>query len=153
LRRADLEQAQVYIFAQIGAVQYPWFYGRVAGMPREVAGVTTLKITGNDWECLRQPVVYENFGVVYNGSRHSSQQAAWSNSDFLATAAKISLLGSHYCAHHGITKFDGGGRAVESIKKTGGTDIHLLQIDLKNGIKCGTYVIAFKDATNYTVTF
>lgn len=153
LRREDLEQASVYVYADIGGVQTSWFQGRISGMPEERAGVTVIRATGFDWECLRQPVVYENFGVVYNGLFNSSQQAVWADQDFRPTAARIEVLGSHYCAHHGITRFDGGGRAVESIKKTGGPDIHLLQIGLKNGIKLGTYTITFRDAKNYTVAY
>lgn len=153
IRRSDFEQATVYVYAEIGGVLTPWFEGRVSGMPREAKGITTLTVTGYDWECLRKPVKYENFGHVFNGNIDSSQQAVYAAQGFRTSAAHINVLSSHFCAEHGITYFDGGGRQAPNVKQTGGEGIALLQIDLKNGISLGTYTIKFRDSKNYTVTY
>lgn len=153
LRRNDLEQARVNIYADVGGTLIAWFSGRISGMPEERAGVTTIRATGFDWECLRKPVKYENYGVVYQGLVNSSQQAVYADSGFRTTAAHIPVLSSHVCVEHGITYFDGGGRQAPNVTQSGGEGIALLQIDLKNSIDCGIYKITFRDAKNYTVTY
>lgn len=153
LRRGDLEQATVTIYADVGGTLFPWFSGRVSGMPEERAGVTTIKVTGYDWECLRKPVKYENYGVLYQGLTNSSQQAVYADAGYRTTAAHVPALNSHFCIEHGITYFDGGGRQAPNVTQTGGEGIALLQIGLKNGIDCGIYRISFRDAKNYTVTY
>lgn len=153
LRREDLEQATVTIYADIGGILYPWFEGRIAGMPKETAGITEITATGYDWECLRNPVVYENFGVVYNGLDGSSQQAVGINAKFITTRAKIPVLSSHFCAEHGIVRYDGGGRQTPNVDQTDGEGIALTQLEFKNGAKLGIYRIKFTDSKNFTITY
>lgn len=153
IRRGDLEQARVIFRAEVNGQIIDWFSGRVSGMPREKAGVTTLTVMGYFWEAIRKPVYYENFGNVYDGIKSTSQQATYANSGFRATAAKIPCIGTDFCAHHGITAFDGGGRAFPNVSQTDGAGIALTQIDLKNGIKIGKYTIKFLDSKNYTLTY
>jgi hypothetical protein len=152
LRRGDLEQARVILRAEVNGQIIDWFSGRISGTPKETAGVTTLNVVGSLWDCIRKPVLYENFPHQYT-PKQSFQDAYYQNGSFEHRAAHINVIGSHFCAEHGIVGFDGGGRQYPNVRQSGGTGIALKQIGLKNGIKTGTYTITFLDAKNYTITY
>jgi len=153
IRRGDLEQGMVIILAEIGNGNYvDWFTGRIAGMPEEFGGTVTITAQGFLFEALRKPVLYENFGTVFNGLDNTAQTAGYAAVGFRTTAAHIEAAGSYFCIQHGIVAFDGGGREIPNITRTGGT-IDITTIDLGNGIKPGLYTIIFRDANNYTITY
>ena len=151
LRSEDIEQAKVDIYANVGGNLVNWFSGRVTQRPKEEAGKTTLTISGFLWECARNQVLYENFGTVQNGPKSEVQSVSGGEAGFVPTTVHVPCVGSHFCVHHGLVVFDGGGNAKPRLKKLAGTTIELLSMRLANRLKLGKYSIKFTSHAGYTL--
>lgn len=148
LRPQDIEQAMVDVYANVGGTLVNWFSGRVVGRPTEKAGETILTVIGHVWDCIRKPVLYENFGSV---SGHK-QDVIGGDAGFFTDMVHIDCVGSHFCVHHGVVSFSGGGQPLPRVKRTAGTSISLLGLRLANKLKPGKYTIKFKSHAGYTLT-
>lgn len=151
LRAEDIEQSIVDIYADVGGTVTNWFSGRVVGRPTERAGETTFVVSGHIWEAIRKTVLYENFGTVFHAGKFQTQSVVGGLSGFGANTVHIECIGQHFCAHHGLVAFDGGGNYLPRFTKTGGT-IELLTMRLSNRLKLGKYTLKFTSHSGYTLT-
>jgi len=154
LRRSDIEQGTVIVLAEVGSGNYiDWFSGRIAGIPSEQNNTMTIVAQSGMFEALRTPVTYENYGLLAGVNGNSSQTIGFVSGHPVDTMGRVPVRTSHYCATHGVVRFDGGGRRRMNLGKTGGPDIDLVNIGLGNEIKLGIYTITFRDAKNYVITY
>jgi len=144
IRAEDIEQGEVRIYSNIGVGNpIEMFQGRIIGRPTESKGRSIIKVRGSLWDALRKPVLYEQF------------QGMWASSDgveFYTTPFAINCVGGHFCAYHGIVKWDSNGRPKPAFKQEQG-QISLTAVGLTTGLKPGTYRIEFRDSKNYTITY
>ena len=147
LRAEDIEQAHVWIYANVGGTLVNWFGGRVVGRPTETFAVTSVTVIGYLWEAIRKPVVYENFGSVQG----TSQDMSGGEAGLSASMVRIDCIGQHFCMNHGLLAYDGGGRHVARFRRTAGTTINLLSMRIANSAACGKYTIAFKSNAGYVL--
>jgi len=112
IRAQDIEQGEVRIYANIGVGNpIEMFQGRIIGRPTESKGRSIIKVRGSLWDALRKPVLYEQF------------QGMWASSDgveFYTTPFAINCVGGHFCAYHGIVKWDSNGRPKPAFKQEQG---------------------------------
>lgn len=156
LRGEDIEQAIVDIYATVDGVITNWFSGRVVGRPTETAGKTTFIVSGYLWECIRKPVKYENFGlvsrVVMGLPRIESQTVSGTDTYLAPTTVHVDAVGQHFCIHHGLIAFDGGGRAITRLNRSGTATIALQSLRIANAADLGKYTIKFKTPKTYTLS-
>lgn len=150
LRPGDIEQGEVWIYADIGVGNpIELFKGRIEGRPSEMRGKTIVRCVGSLYESIRKPILYEDFGNVGG----TNQAAVAVGQMFIANPARIPCLGYHFCAYHGIVRWDSSGKPAPAAKQEGGWGVLLNRVGLSNGVKPGTYAIEFKDSRNYTLTY
>lgn len=142
-----IEQAKVWIYADVGGTLVNWFGGRVNGRPTETAGVTTFEVLGHLWEAIRKPVVYEQFGLI--GGR--TQTIYGGDSGLTTTDVHIPAIGQGFCSQQGLVAYDAGGRKVARFKRIAGTGVNLQSLRLSNGMSLGKYTITFKSHAGYTL--
>ena len=160
LRLADIEQAQVWVYAEVsgqgGTALLDWFAGRVVGAPEERAGRTVLVVRSSLWEAVRRPVLYEHYGIVpqiIGGlPRNVEQSAAYANG-FYVQPVRVEGFGVGFDLHHGIVSWDANGNHVPSVEQRGGTGIALVYLKLSNRLKTGKYNIKFTGAKTYALTY
>jgi len=145
IRAQDIEQGTVHIYADIGAATpIEMFAGRIIGKPTESKGRTILLASGSLWDAMRKPVLYEKLG---NG-----QNAYTDGKEFFAGAVAVDVVGGHFCAYHGLVKWNSAGNPQPAFKQVSGT-MTLNSIQLGTGAKPGKYRIEFLDSSNYQISY
>jgi len=155
LRGEDIEQSHIDIYADVEGNLVNWFSGRVVGRPTEIAGKTTFSVIGYLWECIRKPVKYENFGtvsrLVMGILRNETQTVAGTDTYLSPTTVHVDAVGQHFCIHHGLIAFDGGGRAVTRLNRSGGATIALQSLRIGNAADLGKYTIRFNSPKSFVL--
>lgn len=152
IRPSDIKEGRIQLFADLGTgIPVEWFSGRIDGLPTEKKGRTEFTAVSTLWEVLRNPIMYENWGVVSG----QVQSLRATERDVLTGAVTIQSAGKSFKALHGIATFDSAGNATPWAKRDGPGSISLAQVVLTSSstLRPGVYRVEFLDAENFTVSF